>query len=182
MKTTRTLRLLSLLGFLLLFAPFYDACEGEFFLKKIPEKESSFQNFSKKAYDVIVDEEAFTAIEIAETTVNGSFKEMTEEMKRVLKEKDWKNFSVFVSVIFDVVVLISLLIAILSFTKRIIILNKLALINLILTIITFLYIILLESSFNHFRQIKWGYYTFIITSVLIFIASKNLLIQKSVQK
>ena len=27
MKTTRTLRLLSLLGMLLLFAPFYDSCD-----------------------------------------------------------------------------------------------------------------------------------------------------------
>lgn len=28
MKTTRTLRILSLVGFLLLFAPFYDSCDG----------------------------------------------------------------------------------------------------------------------------------------------------------
>lgn len=173
MKTTRTLRLLSLLGFLLLLAPFYDACDGELFLKKVPENDIVVKKtVQEKLYDIVVDEESFSAIEIAGTTVNGSFKEMTEEMIRVFKEKDWKNLSIFVSVIFDFIVLISLSIMIFSFTKRTQTLNKLSLINTILILFTLSYIIFLESSFKHFRQIKWGYYTFIITNLLIFYYSK----------
>ena len=173
MKTTKTLRLLSLLGFLLLFAPFYDACDGELFLKKAPENDIVVKKtVQEKLYDVVVDEESFSAIEIAATTVNGRFKEMTEEMIRVFKEKDWKNLSVFVSIIFDFIVLTSLSLMILSFTKRAQTLNKLALVNTIFSLFTLCYIIFLESSFEHFRQIKWGYYAFIITNLLLFNYSK----------
>nr|WP_294775036.1 hypothetical protein [uncultured Flavobacterium sp.] len=173
MKTTRTLRLLSLFGFLVLFAPFYDACDGKHFFSKVPEKNIVIEkSVQEKLYDVVVDEESFTAIEIAGTSLNGRFNEMIDEMIRVCKEKDWKNLSVFVSIIFDFIVLISLILIILSFTKRLRLVNKLALVNSALALITLLYIIILESSFEHIRQIKWGYYAFIITNLLLYYHSK----------
>lgn len=173
MKTTRNLRLLSLFGFLLLLAPFYDACDGEYFFKKVPENNNvTAKPLQEKLYDVVVDEESFTAIEIAGTTLNGRFNELIKEMIRVFKEKDWKNLSVFVSIIFDFIVIISFTLIILSFSKKWSLLSKLALTNSILVLITLSYILFLESSFEHIRQIKWGYYAFIITNLLIFYYSK----------
>lgn len=173
MKTSGRLRLLSLLGFLLLLAPFYDACDGDHFFSKVPENNVVVEkSVQEKLYDVVVDEESFTAIEIAGTTFSGSFNEMTDEIIRVFKEKDWRNLSVLVAIIFDFIVLISFTLLILSFTKRINFLNKLALINGVLVLITLLYILFLESSFDHIRQIKWGYYTFLATNMLLFYYSK----------
>jgi hypothetical protein len=174
MKTTKTLRWLSLLGFLLLMAPFYDACDGNYIHQVNADGKAIKINkpLKTKIYDFVVDEESFSAIEIAETTFNGRFKEITDEMIRVFKERDWKNLSIFVSVIFDFIVLISLSILILSFTKRKQTLHKLTLINTILILFTLLYILFLESSFDHIRQIKWGYYAFILTNLLLFYYSK----------
>lgn len=173
MKTARFLRLLSLLGFLLLFAPFYDSCDGNYPFKKIPEDGIIIKkSLSEKVYDVLIDEASFNALEIASTSVNGKSTELVDEMIRVIFEKDWKNLSVFVAIVFDFIVLISCLLMILSWTKKIKTLNKLALVNTILILLTFFYIIFLESSFEHFRQIKWGYYAFIITNILIFYYSK----------
>jgi hypothetical protein len=174
MKTTRTLRLLSLLGFLLLLAPFYDACDGRSLFKKVPESDIVIKKpLQEKAYDVIVNEEAFSAFDIAAPIVTTPLKETKAELIEVSKKKDWyNNLLVFISFIFSLIIIISFLLLILSFLNKQKLFTKLALINCILVVITFLYIIGLESSFEHFRQIKWGYYAFIITNVLIFYYSK----------
>jgi len=208
MKTTRLLRVLSLLGFLLLMAPFYDACDGHL-VKQVEATDSASIDTTavevdstkidtieiakngidtignsvveetpifKKIYDVVVDEESLSGFDFAKPMVTESFKETNKEIVSVFKKKDWyKNLFVGLSLIFDFIILISFSILILSFTKKIKFLNKLALANIILILLTFLYIIFLESSFEHFRQIKWGYYAFIITNLLIFYYSRKVL-------
>lgn len=179
MKTNRLLRVLSLVAFLLLMAPFYDSCDGNYVFKKVPESNIAVKKtFSEKLYDVVVDEESFNALEIGSITFigikNSTFQETKEEFSKAFKKKDWyKDLGLFISFLFDFIILISFSIFILSFTKKRKLLNKLASVNSILIIITLLYIIFLESSFEHLRQIKWGYYAFIITNLLIFYYSRK---------
>lgn len=175
MKTSRLLRVLSLLAFLLLFAPFYDACDGKSFFKRIPENDIVVEKpFREKAYEVIVNEDAFNGFDIAAPMVTNSLKSTKEELIELSKKKDWyNNLTVIISLIFNFIVLISFLLFVLSFLKKKKLIVKLALINSILTTITFLYIVCLESSFGHLRQIKWGYYAFIITNVLILCYSRK---------
>jgi hypothetical protein len=63
MKTIRVLRVLSLLGFLLFLAPFYDSCDGNYPFKKIPEDEIIInKSFSEKVYDYVIDEDSFNQL------------------------------------------------------------------------------------------------------------------------
>lgn len=174
MKTTKRLRLLSLLSFLLLMAPFYDACDGKSFFKKVPESNIIVKkSFQEKAYDIIVNEEALNAIELATPMVTSPLKETKSELKEVFSKKDWyANLFVLISFLFCLIVLISFSLVILSFTKKQNLFVGLALTNCILIFITLGYIIFLESSFEHFRQIKWGYYAFLATNMLLFYYSK----------
>jgi len=182
MKTTRTLRLLSLLGFLLLLAPFYDSCDGNYIHKVNTDgteiKED--KTLKTKIYDIVVNDDAFNAYQIAAISVftleNSTFKGIKEDVVKSIKNKDWyKDMGVIISFLFDIIILITFLILVLSFTKKTKSLSKWALVNSILIVITLLYIILLDNTFNHFRQIKWGYYAFIIVNVLIYYSSKRVL-------
>jgi hypothetical protein len=182
MKKTRLLRLLSLFGFLLLFAPFYDSCEGGG-LRKV--RETTFEGreieipLHLKFYDKIVDEQSFSGFEIASLFVSGmqefeSFDECKVEISKSFQQEDWyKNLGMLISLLFDFIVLISFSMAILVISKKIKYLNTLAVVNVILISITFLYIVFLESSFEKTSQIKWGYYAFIITNLMIFYYSKS---------
>ncbi|MFN3753815.1 hypothetical protein [Flavobacterium sp.] len=183
MKTTRILRFLSLLGFLLLLAPFYDACDDKTngFVKTYDEYDTNGKliekTFLQEVYNIVVDELSFNGFEIASLSVYAiqdlTFKDFKEEVASSFKKEKWfKDLGMFISFLFDTIILISLTLIILSFTKRIQTLNKLALINTFLILLTLSYIIFLESSFDHIRQIKWGYYVFIITNLLIFYYSK----------
>lgn len=179
MKTTRTLRLLSLLGFLLLMAPFYDSCDGNY-IHKVNADGTEIKiekSVRTKIYDVVVNEEAFNAFKIANLSIytiqETTFKEFKDEISKSFKKEDWyKDLGMFISFLFDIIIIISFVLFLLSFTKKTKSLHKLALANSILILITFFYVILLESSFEHFHQIKWGYYAFIIVNILIFYYSK----------
>ena len=180
MKTTRLLRVLYLLGFLLLFAPFYDSCDGKYFRKMNNDGTEVKKTFSEKVYKVIIDEQSTNGFELAGLSYYAisecTYTELKRDISVAFKKKDWyRNMGIFVSFIFDFIIIISLSIFIVSFTKKIKLLNKLELVNIILVLITYLYIILFESSFEHFRQIKWGYYAFILTNVLIFYYSKKVI-------
>jgi hypothetical protein len=181
MKTNRLLRMLSLLAFLLLIAPFYDSCDGNYIHKVNNNGTEIEKSLSEKAYDVVIDKLSFNAFEIASLSIYAvrdiTFKEFKEEVSKSVK----KDLGVLISFLFDFIILISLTMVILSFTKKIKLLNKFAVANSILIIITFLYIIFLESSFEHFRQIKWGYYAFIIANLLISYYSKQSLKQQNSQ-
>jgi hypothetical protein len=183
MKTTRILRLLSLLGFLLLLAPFYDSCEDKNngLIKTYDEYDVNGKlietPFLHRVYNIVVDELSLNAFQIAELSIfavqDTTFREFKEEVYKSFKKNNWyKDLGVLISFLFDFIILISFSLFILSLTKKEKMLNKFALVNSILILITFLYVIFLESSFEHWWQIKWGYYAFIITNVLIFYYSK----------
>lgn len=183
MKTTKKLRLLSLLGFLLLMAPFYDSCENRKngFLKSYDEYDANGKliekTFFQNIYNVVVDELSFNGFQIASFSIYGvqdlTFKEFKAEVSKAFKQEGWyKDLGMIISFIFDVIIVISFGLILLTFSNKTRLLNKLALTNTILIILTLLYIVFLENSFEHWRQIKWGYYAFVFTNVLIFHYSK----------
>lgn len=155
MKTKRLLRVLSLLGFLLLIAPFYDSCDGKYPFVKVRDADSVVEkSFHEKAYDAIVDENAFNAFEIASLSCfvirESTFREIKSEIANAFNKKTWYNeLGIVISFLFDFIILISFLIVIFSFTDRMKISNKLAFTNCILILITLFYVICLEESFEH---------------------------------
>ena len=188
MKTTKRLRLLSLLGFLLLLAPFYDSCENRKngFVKSYDEYDANgkliAKTFLQNIYNVVVDDLSLNGFQIASFSIYGvqdlTFQELKAEISKAFKQEEWyKDLGIVISFVFDIIIVISSALILLTFFDRTRLLNKLALTNTILIILTLLYIVFLESSFEHFRQIKWGYYAFIITNVFIFYYS-NLVLKR----
>jgi len=183
MKTTKRLRLLSLLGFLLLLAPFYDSCENRKngFVKSYDEYDANGKliekTFLQNIYNVVVDDLSLNGFQIASFSIYGvqdlTFQEFKAEVYKAFKQEEWyKDLGMVISFLFDIIIVISFALILLTFSDRTRLLNKLALTNTILIILTLLYIVFLENSFEHWRQIKWGYYAFIITNVFIFYYSK----------
>lgn len=207
MKTNRMLKVLSLLGFLLLLAPFYDSCNGGR-LRRVADANAepmcdttavetdtvkidtvvvnkmdvdTISNsvaveetpFYEKAYEFIDDDNSENAYEFAKLNIDCILEFNYKEFKKGIKEKDGykgfffqlKNFS------FVLICIVTLLIFIFSFknTQRV---HKLSKANLILLFITVI-CIFLEGLFETISQIKWGYYAFIITNLLIFYYSKR---------
>jgi len=176
MKTNRLLRILSLLGVILLMAPFYDSCDGGGF-RKVRDTECNGKTIEiplhLKVYDVIVDDQSFNAFQIASLSIyalkEATFTDIKNDIVKSVKLKDWyKDIGVLISFIFMVVILLSFSLLILSFTARHLLFKKVALVNLILTILTLSYLIFLEKSFVHFSQIKWGYYAFILNGAFMY--------------
>lgn len=183
MKTTKRLRLLSLLGFLLLMAPFYDSCDNRKngFVKSYDEYDANGKliekTFFQNIYNVVVDDLSLNGFQIASFSIYGvqdlTFKEFKAEVSKAFKQEEWyKDLGMVISFVFDIIIVISFGLILLTFSNKTRLLNKLALTNTILIILTLLYIVFLENSFEHWRQIKWGYYAFIITNVFIFYYSK----------
>jgi hypothetical protein len=188
MKTTKRLRLLSLLGFLLLLAPFYDSCENRKngFVKSYDEYDANGKliekTFLQNIYNVVVDDLSLNGFQIASFSIYGvqdlTFQEFKAEVYKAFKQEEWyKDLGMVISFLFDIIIVISFALILLTFSDRTRLLNKLALTNTILIILTLLYIVFLENSFEHWRQIKWGYYAFIITNVFIFYYS-NLVLKR----
>lgn len=205
MKTTRTLRLLSLLGFLLLLAPFYDSCNGhrmkeaeaveavaadttvvEVDSLKIDTTEiskievdtisNSVENCEPsifyEAYEFIDDDDSENAFEFAKTNINAFFEFDFNEFKTELKKEGYKViFFQLKNLCFSFIVLVTTMGLLFSFSKKTNWIYKLSITNLVLLAITII-CIFLEGLFEDISQIKWGYYAFIITNLLIFYYSK----------
>lgn len=210
MKSIHSLRLLSLLVFLLLIAPFYDQCNGHGMKKAEPARaelmadttavetstvknnnpivannivkdsiitvEKSEIPFYQKAYEFIDDENNQNAFELANMSTvyfEGSFAEFKEELSKDFKKHKYDGLSLFVrSFSFVFIVFITFSILILSFSKRIKWVLKLSIVNLSLISITLICILFFDDLFETYKQIKWGYYAFILVQLGIFYTSK----------
>ena len=176
MKTNRLLRVLSLLGVLLFFTPFYDSCDGNYLheIKTTNGKEViAEKSFKQKVYDIVVDDQSLSAFQIASLSFyaikEATFTDIKNDIVKSVKRKDWyKDLGIVFSCIFNVVILLSVSLLILSFTQRHSLFKKVALVNLVLIVVTISYLIFLEKSFVHFTQIKWGYYAFISNSAFMY--------------
>lgn len=220
MKSIRTLRLLSLLGFLLLMAPFYDMCNGHGMKKVVEaqpeefidttavvidttaietavvknntpivvEKEPIINNdtiteikteeisFYQKAYEFVDEEETLNAYEFASLGTclfEGSFSDLKKDIKQGIKENDYSGFFMYLRTycfLFIILFLISMLF--LSFFNRVKLIHRFSKINLVLLIITIICTSLFDPFFETYKQIKWGYYAFILVQIGIFYSSK----------
>ncbi|MBP6557884.1 MAG: hypothetical protein KA213_05920 [Flavobacterium sp.] len=206
MKTTRTLRALSLLGFLLLLAPFYDSCNGE----RMKEAEAveavaadttvvevdsvemdtaqiskievdtignSVENYEPsifyEAYEFIDDDDSENAFEFAKINIDDFFEFNFKEFKKDFKDEGYKIiFFQLKNLCFSFIVLVTIMILFFSFFKKINWIYKLSIANLVLLVITII-CIFQEGLFERFQQIKWGYYAFIITNLLLFYYSNS---------
>ena len=204
MKNNRLIRVLSLLAFLLLMAPFYDSCNGhrmkeaeavdavaadttavevdntkidstEIAKTEIDTINNSVENyelsFVDKAYESIDDDDSENAFEFAKLSIDSILEFNFKDFKKGVKDEGYgvvffelKNFC------FILIVVITLLIAVFSFknSQRVYKLSKYNLVLLLITIIC----LFLEGLFETISQIKWGYYAFIITNLIIFYYSK----------
>lgn len=209
MKSIQSLRLLSLLGFLLLVAPFYTQCSGRteasadevmidttavempviendtLIVEDNTEKDSIIDvkikepSFYQKGYEFIDDDNNFNAFELA--YVSKEFNISSQEFKKELS-KDFKKTIDGLSLVirsfsFVFIVLISFSILILSLLKKVKWINRLSIVNSILLLITIICILFFDPFFETYKQIKWGYYAFILVQVGIYFTS-SLLISK----
>lgn len=130
--------------------------------------------FFQKALDFIDDDNSESAFEYAvlffDEASNFSFK----DIKKANKEKDVYHIIFFhlKNLCFLLIGLTTLGIIIFSFAKKMRWVYKFSVINLILLCLT-VCCIFLEGMFENISQIKWGYYTFILTSLLLFYYAKK---------
>lgn len=205
MKTTKKLRLLSLLGFLLLMAPFYDTCNGQRMKQidsvdaqaadttvvevdtvnidttkiskvQIDTVSNTVENYEPsifyEAYEFIDDDDSENAFEFAKININAFFEFDYKEFKTELKKEGYKVFFFQLkNLCFSFIVLVTIKILLFSFFNKINWIYKLSIANLVLLAITVI-CIFLEGLFEDINQIKWGYYAFVFTNVLIFHYSK----------
>lgn len=205
MKTNHLLRILSLFGFLLLMAPFYDSCNGGR-MKRIADATAEPTNdstsvvkdtiaidsteiaktevdtiansvtnyetpFWEKAYDVIDDDDSENAFEFSQMSINSIMEFNFQEFKKGIKKDGIGGlFFVLKNFCFLLIVIITLLMVVLCFISNSRI-HKLSKLNLMLLLIT-ITCLFLEGLFETISQIKWGYYAFIITNLLIYYYSK----------
>ncbi|WP_333601150.1 hypothetical protein [Flavobacterium sp.] len=138
---------------------------------------NSFENyetpFLDKAYDCIDDDDSENAFEFAKINIDEILEFNYKEFKKGIKEEGSKVvFFELKNLCFSFIVLFMSIIFVLSFSKKINLIYKLSITNLILLVITVI-CLFFEGTFEHFHQIKWGYYAFIIINMLIFYYSKS---------
>jgi hypothetical protein len=198
MKSIGLLRVLSLLGFLLLMAPFYDQCNGRGTKLKIAEEveapainvsdsipvqktevieelqtNSDKESILVTAYECIDDEGTQNVYELAEFITlyySMTYDEFTSELEEDLKEKRYDLISGCIrSIACLVIILSSLLVLVCSFLNRYKWMYNLTLVNLISLFILSICILFFDSLFETIRQFKWGYYLFLVVQLTQFI-------------
>ncbi len=198
MKSTILLRILSLLGFLLLMAPFYDQCNGrkqphEAIISEVDAKDSipshktqdreeinlnpHKDSFLTRAHEFVCDEETQNAYELAEflgVYYDMTFADFKSEVKDDFKNDNYETISCLIrSLAFLFIIVFSVLQLISSFFKRYKAMYKLSILNLISLLIGIICIVFFDSLFETFRQIKWGFYAFFAVQIALFFLSKR---------
>lgn len=201
MKATSLLRVLSLLGFLLLIAPFYDQCNGKGMkyqheeaevsamdtkdsipVQKTATKEEVALNLEKepfftRAYEFIDDEETQNAYELAEfLTVyfDMTYADFKSEIAEDFKKNKHDGISYLVrSIAFLLIIIITLLQLISSILKNYKRLYQLSTFNIGLLFIATICIVFFDSLFETYRQIKWGFYVFLLVQIIMVYFSKR---------
>lgn len=210
MKSISFLRVLCLLGFLLLVAPFYDQCNGrgmkqveapaeeapvteeveavqeidsssnnlqqvenDTISQPIEEKTSVFQN----AYEFVDDDESFSAVEMAygflnifETPIRKTINEIINDLK---KRKYSEPTYLICSFSFFCISIDSFLLMCFLFFRKMRWIYIFAFINLFFILISLMSIIFFDELFETYKQIKWGYYTFIFVQIGILFLSRK---------
>ncbi|MEO5777574.1 MAG: hypothetical protein ABIQ27_11760 [Flavobacterium sp.] len=208
MKTNRLLRMLSLLAFLLLMAPFYDMCNGRGMKSADANAEVAVDStavapdslsavidtsqvnkvdidtisnsvkaeeipFYQKAYEFIDDDNSESAFEYSKIFIDQAQEFNYKEYKKGIKKDGCSGlFFHLKNLCFLFISILTFLNLIFSFSKKTNWIYKISKVNLILLFVTVI-CLFLEGWFETITQIKWGYYAFIITNILIFYYSKT---------
>jgi phosphatidylserine synthase len=102
-----------------------------------------------------------------------SFKEFKIQLLKEIK-KDYRVITFHIkNICFLFIILFSTSILFLSFFKKSKIIHQLSKINLVLLLITIICIVFFDPLFETYKQIKWGYYAFILIQLGIFYTSKS---------
>lgn len=202
MKSTSLLRVLSLLGFLLLIAPFYDQCNGKGMkykqaeeaevsaidvkdsipVQKIEVKEEVTLNSEKgsfftRAYEFIDDEETQNAYELSEflkVYYDMTFADFKADVKEDFKNNKYDPISYLIrSIAFLLIIVFALLQLITSILKHYKRMYKLSILNIVMLIVALISIVFFDSMFETYRQIKWGFYAFFVVQIALFYFSKR---------
>jgi hypothetical protein len=197
MKSTHLLRVLSLLGFLLLMAPFYDQCNDkkmksrkvamldeanatkvDKFKEQEPiELDSERKLVSSTIYDFIVDEDSQNMFELAEfgyVFLENNFAEFKDEVAQDFKKNNFDTLTFLLRTIAALLIIgftiFQLIAAILKKQKW---MSLFSLCNLIFLLIIAICIVFFDRMFETLSQIKWGFYTFIILQIVLLYFSKK---------
>lgn len=151
-------------------------------IQKVEIKEIPFY---QKVYEFIDDEDNYNAFELAEISINlfdskeitfkGIVNEIIEDFRKNKKNK-YEGISMIIgSLSFVFIILISILLILFSLFKKLRWVYKLSITNLILILLTLICIIFFQTTFESYKQIKWGYYAFTLVQIAIFIYSRKYL-------
>lgn len=202
MKSISLLRVLSLLGFLLLIAPFYDQCNGKGMkykkaeeaevsaidvkdsipVQKIEVKEevklnSEKGSFFTRVYEFIDDEDTQNAYELSEflkVYYDMTFADFKADVKEDFKNNKYDPISYLIrSIAFLSIIIFTLLQLLSSIFKRYKTIHKLSILNLVSLLIGIICIVFFDSLFETYRQIKWGFYAFLVVQIALFYFSKR---------
>lgn len=137
--------------------------------------------FYQKTYEFIDDGDTENAIELAGHLPNllggifeKPFKETIIECKEGIRERNFSGLSLIIaSLCFVIIVINTFIVLCLTSFKRLRLIYKLTIISLICVSISLVCIVFFVPFFETYKQIKWGYYAFIITQLLILRFSKK---------
>jgi len=128
--------------------------------------------FYERAYDFIDDAESENAFEIAGFTsvyYETPFKKFKSEVKIGFQNRDYKGLFFHVKIMsFLGIVIATFLMLLFSFSNKKATFYKLSKLNLILLGLTII-CTFLDGMFENFSQIKWGYYVFTLTQIILFV-------------
>jgi hypothetical protein len=134
---------------------------------------SIFQNI----YVFIDDSNSENAFEMAmmcEVYFDFTFEEFKRELIKDFYNEHSKGIAFHIkNICFLFIILFSTSILFLSFFKKIELVYNLSKINLILLFIALIIILLFDPFFETYKQIKWGYYAFILVEIGIFYTAKS---------
>ncbi len=138
--------------------------------------------FFEKGYKFIDDSDTENAFELAywskniiEAFLESSFNEFLKSCKEGILKREFCGLAMIISSLcFLIITVNTFMILLLSNFRRFRFICKLSLINLTCILIFFICVSFLPF-FETYKQIKWGYYTFIIMQVFILLISRNLL-------
>jgi hypothetical protein len=181
MKSVFTLRFLCIISFLLLFCPFYDSCNGNGLKKAETKSEKPIiesESFLDKTIDFFDDGDSQNAIEIATMSfilVKNIPDLFNNGIIKSIKDNDYKNnFYVIRHFSFLIIVMLTFVNLVLSFTKKLKFVFKFSKWILILLLISIV-CLFFDGDFEEISQIKWGYYTFTFVVIGVLFYGRQLL-------
>lgn len=173
MTKQNIVRILAGLSFLIFFCPFFQMCSESSRLKKTFAEQPVTQS------EIIKEKvrQERDSIEFSEKTTFSGYRMGTyifePESLKNMEADDLLDSTSYAFLSFTLTLILSIVLFILSLKKRFNSVYKLALLNLLFTILPML-IFYFNGTLEEISQIKFGYYLFIINTVALIIFSRKI--------